>query len=107
MRIDKYQAGEIYRSFAEKTAQSQPAGARATKTAGGAAQSDRVEISREASDMQQAKELASHISASETPEDRQARIADIKNRIESGQYTVASSDVARSILLGGNLDQRA
>lgn len=106
MRIDQYQAGKVYRSFTEKAAQSQAAGAKPAGTAGGTAQSDRVEISREASDMQQAKELSSRVSA-ETPQDRQTRIADIKNRIESGQYAVSSSDVARSILLGGNLDQRA
>lgn len=109
MRIDHYQAGEIYRAYAEKAAQTQAAGTGTTASdaVGGTAPSDRVEISQKASDMQQARELSSRISADETPADRQARIADIKSRIESGQYQVASSDVARSILLGGNLDQQA
>ena len=94
----------MYRSFAEKSAQAQGAG---DKTAAASEPEDRVEISREASDMQQARELSSRISTGETTEERQTRIADIKDRIESGRYQVDSADVARSMLLGGKIDLRA
>lgn len=109
MRIDRYQAGEIYRSFAQKAAQTQAAGSEKSESekaekADKTRRADRVEISREASAMRQARELSSRLSTGETVEDRQARIADIQNRIEKGQYDVPSSDVARSILVGSTMD---
>lgn len=107
MKIDGLQAGSIYQSFAEKTASAPSAGVSAADGTGEGSTADRVEISARASDMQQARRLASSARTAETPGERQARIEEIRSQITSGQYQVPAEAVARSILLGANFDTRA
>jgi flagellar biosynthesis anti-sigma factor FlgM len=104
MKVDGYQVGKLYESFAGKNSQSTTAGKEPSK----AGKPDTVEISDQASDMNNAVALGKKVNElSETPEDRQARVDELKKLIDGGQYNVSSKAVAQSILLGGNLDIRA
>lgn len=107
MKIDGLQAGNIYQSFADKTTSAAAAGTSSSAVAREGSVTDRVEISAKASDMQQARQLVSRSRTAEITGDRQTRIDEIRSQIMSGQYQVPAEDVARSILLGGNLDTRA
>ena len=65
---------------------------------------DRVEISNQASDMSEARSLTRDVPR-QSDSDKEARIANIKSMIDSGQYSVPSGDVAKSILRGALLDR--
>lgn len=104
MKVDGYQVSKLYESYNGKN--NQAAGVNkdaADKTE----KSDKVEISGQASDMSNAISLGQKVKSAESPEDRQARIDEIKRLVDSGQYNISSKEVAQSILVGKNLDVRA
>ncbi|HEX3026328.1 MAG TPA: flagellar biosynthesis anti-sigma factor FlgM [Clostridia bacterium] len=104
MKIDGINIQKIYESFS-KNAESAAEEACATKQDQGADPKDRVEISSKASDMSFARKTAQKQIGVESEQDREARIFQIKNQIESGQYSISSRDVAASIVKGRNFDK--
>ena len=103
MKIDGYQVGKLYESYAGKNNQAAGVNQDTSKTD----KSDRVEISSKAADMNAAVSLGQKITGAENPDERQTRIAELKKLIDAGQYNISSKAVAQSILLGSNLDIKA
>lgn len=105
MKVDGYQVSKLYESYNGKN--NQAAGVNKDAANKAAEKADKVEISNQASDMSNAISLGQKMKNTESPEDRQARIDEIKKLVDSGQYNVSSKEVAQSILVGKNLDVRA
>jgi flagellar biosynthesis anti-sigma factor FlgM len=104
MKIDGFQASKLYEAYADKN--SQAAGAN-TNNKSSADKPDRVEISATAAGMSQATSLSQKVPTAESPDERQARVEQLKQLISTGQYNIPSKAVAQSILLGGSLDVKA
>jgi flagellar biosynthesis anti-sigma factor FlgM len=103
MKIDGYQVGKLYESYAGKNNQAAGVNQDTSKTD----KADRVEISSKAANMNVAVSLGQKIASTDSFDERQTRIAELKKLIDAGQYNVSSKAVAQSILLGGNLDINA
>jgi flagellar biosynthesis anti-sigma factor FlgM len=107
MKIDGLQPQAVYKSFANSAAKIDDAGKKSVNQT----DADRVEISSECSDLNQARKLVdqSGISADTSAQasERSEKVEALKQQIESGEYYVSSKDVARSILTGNYLDSRA
>lgn len=69
-------------------------------TGGAAAQEDVVALSRLAQEVQQVKDYLATL-----PEVRQDRVAELRARIERGEYHVSAEDLADAILASGALTQ--
>ena len=105
MKINGYQASRLYEAYANKNGSAVNNSQEGKPV--GKEKPDRVEISSTASDMNDAVSLGQKVTETETPEERQSRIDQIKQMIDEGTYNVSSRAVAASILLGGNLDVKA
>lgn len=98
MKINGIQAQNIYEKYQNIQQGGQSKAADAQKDRG-----DTLELSAGAADLKEAGSLANRASAADTT-DRAAKIADIKNRIDAGTYSVSSADVAKSVLRGRVFD---
>jgi anti-sigma28 factor (negative regulator of flagellin synthesis) len=109
MKINGFQAQDIYNTYskASQTANSEKAAAVATATT--EKQGDKLEISEKgkAAYLHEAGNLAKKSLAPENQAQKAQKVAEIKNRVQTGNYNVSSTDVARSILKGNLFDQRA
>lgn len=107
MNIDRLQPQTVYKSFSGSSTRSEEAGA--DKKAPESVSADRVEISTESSSLNQARGLVSQsgIAVPEEQADRNERIEQLKEQVQSGTYAVSSRDIARSILSGNRMDLRA
>lgn len=78
-------------------------GKKTEKAAGteGIRKSDSIELSAEAKDLQAALRALSQV-----PEIREAKVADIKNRISIGEYNVNAGEVADRIIDGLFIDKK-
>lgn len=107
MKIDGLQSQNIYKTFMTNTAHSGNAKQKDVSNV----DADRVEISTESADLNEARELArqSGIKNELTTESasHQDKVETIRMMVESGEYNVSSKEIARSILTGNNFDSRA
>lgn len=99
MKIDGIKAQNIYESYAKNNSKK-------VEKADIKASGDRVEISAKASDMNLAKKITSKETAPVEKTSREERINEIKSRIDAGNYSVPSSDVARSMVKGRIFDKK-
>ena len=103
MKIDGFGVGKFYEQYSGKTAKdANPAAQEVVK----AAKTDRVEISSKAADMNKAA-LVQKSMSSESIDERQSRIDNIKSLVDAGQYNIPTKTVAQSILRGSFLDKKA
>lgn len=111
MKIDGLQPQDVYKSYMSSAVRGDGAGSDTEKAAASDISADRVEISPESADLSEARELVaeSGISAdlSTDAPSRSDKVGALKSQVESGEYNVASEDVAKSILTGNYLDSRA
>lgn len=99
MDIKSIQASGVYQSFMKGAG----ADGTAKRPSQAADSGDKLEVSSKAADLYDASVMAKK---SLTPDEaRAAKIADIKNRIENGTYSVPSRDVAASMLVGTLFDR--
>lgn len=107
MKINGVQPQDIYKSFMNSTVHSENSDKKTTTDIS----TDRVEISPESVSLSEARELTrqSGITADSAVDasSRSEKVEALKKQIESGEYNVASEDVAKSILTGNHLDSRA
>jgi negative regulator of flagellin synthesis FlgM len=110
MKIDGFQAQDIYNTYSKinQTANSDKAAGAVAATATSGKQGDKLEISEKGktASMIEASNLAKKSLAPDTQEKRTQMVEDIKNRIQTGNYNVSSTEVARSILKGNLFDQK-
>ena len=66
----------------------------------GARRTDKVEVSERARDLQQAKKALD-----ETPDVREAKVADLRQRIADGRYNVRGEQIADGLLRQVNINQ--
>ena len=89
MRIDAFnKINEIYKASSVKN----------TSKAKGGSFSDKLEISQTGKDYQIAKQIIAH-----TPDVREAKINEIKERMEAGTYNITIKDVAEKIIENSDL----
>lgn len=112
MKIDSIQIQNTYGAYAGGA--SDASGENGRRRAGaalddelGAAQQDRVELSSQAVHMADAQKMAPKVTGDDDGASREAKVAQLRSLVESGQYSVSSKDVARSILVGTFYDREA
>jgi flagellar biosynthesis anti-sigma factor FlgM len=112
MKIDGIRAQNIYETYQkdlERTEAGKPNPGTAD-TAKASAESgmsrDVIEISSQAADLKEAGMFAKK-AMGESGGGKAARLAELKNLIDTGNYQVPSEEVAKSILKGIRLDLRA
>jgi anti-sigma28 factor (negative regulator of flagellin synthesis) len=110
MEINGLQPQDVYKSFmksAVKTDSADKSGS-ADKTDVSDANTDRVEISSQGSNVNEARELVKNSGISDNSSDgasRAQKIEALKNQVQSGNYSVNSKDVAQSIIKGMYIDK--
>jgi anti-sigma28 factor (negative regulator of flagellin synthesis) len=108
MKINGFKAQDIYNTYSKinQAANSEKAAAVADTTAG--KQGDKLEISKKgkAASLLEAGNLAKQTLTPEDQNQRAQQVAEIKNLVQTGNYNVSLTDVARSILKGNLFDQR-
>ncbi|MDR3553078.1 MAG: flagellar biosynthesis anti-sigma factor FlgM [Clostridia bacterium] len=102
MKVNGIQAQNIYESYQKNLKQDEAVKDSSSQKA----QGDTLELSPGAADLQEAGTFARKTS-DDGDTQRTARITDIKNQIDAGTYNVSSQDVARSVLKGMIMDQKA
>lgn len=110
MTINGLGPQDLYKSQMAGAAYGKNAAGAKAASAGEASETDagdavRVEISRQGSDVTQARALAQKAGLAAGEPDRAARVEQLRDQVRSGTYSVSASEIARSIL-GGRLDQR-
>lgn len=102
MKIDGIQPHHIYKSFSQKEKEEKTSQQPSAETGN----SDRVEISEEASERNEAMQMAKKINTPSADSGRAERLAAIKKQVEDGTYQVSPEKVAGKIL-GGRFDRQA
>lgn len=100
MKIDGVSAQDIYKCY-----QNGPRKSDGGQSAAEEKRMDHVEISTQASDLKDAESLRDR-SSGENDTAHAARLAEVKNKIDSGTYNVSAKDVAVSIAKGIHFDRR-
>lgn len=101
MKIEGYQLQKMYEAYSKNSTTAADGKGLTRQQKDTAEKTDRVELSEQASKMSDAQGIAQKVSApAEDSSSREQRVAELKKLVESGQYSVSSKDVARSILTG-------
>lgn len=102
MKINGLQPQEIYKSYMQTSLHTDN-----EKSSAKEANTDRVEISAQGTDINDARKLVkkSGISADEGADSE--RLEALKEKVQSGSYSVSSKDIAQSILKGRYFDKKA
>ena len=110
MKINGLQPQDVYKSFASSTAHSED-NVVADKKSAVDVSADRVEISSESADLNEARNLVQQAGITDSDgsqtASRSEKVEALKQQVESGEYNVSSKDVANSIVTGRYLDSRA
>lgn len=110
MKIDGVQIQKAYNAYAgnaaDTSADSKHKPQAALDSDLSDVQADRVEISSRAVHMSDAQKMASKVTNDEDQTSREEKVARLKSLVESGEYSVSSRDVARSILVGTFFDKK-
>ena len=110
MKINGLQPQDVYKSFASNSVHGEDSAA-ADKKITADVSADRVEISPESSELNEARNLVQQSGITESDDSQTAsrseKVEALKQQVESGEYNVSSKDVANSILTGRYLDSRA
>lgn len=107
MKINSFQAQDIYNSYS-KASQVASGDKTATSAVNASKHGDKLEISEKGktASLIEAEGLAKKAIAPENHAQRAKKVSEIKNLVQSGNYNISSSEVARSILKGNLFDQR-
>lgn len=107
MKIGGLQPQDVYKSYIGSTSRSEdPAGGKKSVDNPDIS-TDRVEISSECADLNEARELVRLSGINEESGDRSAKLEALKSQIEAGEYYVSADDIARRILNGKRADNIA
>ncbi len=96
MRIDPKKLSEITRKTVEAARSEQVDGVDATTKSSQAAQTDQVNLSHQAQQIQRA-----HQALSGVPEVRQEKVAQAKRKLAQGTLEIDAEAIARRIIAGG------
>jgi anti-sigma28 factor (negative regulator of flagellin synthesis) len=105
MKVNSFQAQDIYSSYSKA---SQAANSDKTAAINASKHGDKLEISQKGktASLIEADGLAKKSMTTENQNQRANRVSEIKNQVQSSNYNVSSTLVARSILKGNLFDQR-
>jgi negative regulator of flagellin synthesis FlgM len=107
MKINGLQPQDVYKSYMKSAISTD--GTDKSGTGSVKADTDRVEISSQGSDISEARELVkkSGILTDDDSDgaDRAEKVETLKNQVQSGNYNVDSKDVSQSIIKGRLVDK--